>query len=322
MENHANSYVKMTPRDFFMHLLGFFALYVSVISFLTLLFQYINVLFPDKLDFYYNGILNAIRWSTSALLVVFAVFILINWLLEKDFAKNPAKRDLKFRKWLLYFTLFVAAVTIIVDLITLIYNFYSGELSARFFLKVLVVLLVAIGVFGYYFWDLKRVVEKKYRLPRVCAWLTAVIVLAGIVSGFFIVGSPAVQRQRRFDDQRLNDLQMLQNEIVNYWQQKERLPEKLTDLKNSISGFIPPNDPETTGAYQYRVISPLTFELCADFKTTSLNSSSGPTMPRPVAYYPEPYQQNWNHRIGEVCFSRTIDPELYKLNKNNAAKSD
>lgn len=299
-----------------MHLLGFFALYVSVISFLTLLFQYINVIFPDKLDFYYTGILNAIRWSTSVLLVVFAVFVLINWLLEKDFAKNSVKRDLKFRKWLIYFTLFIAAITIIVDLITLINNFYNGELSARFALKVLAVLLVAAGIFGYYFWDLKRTADKRYRLPKICAWLTAVIVLASIVSGFFIVGSPAVQRQRRFDDRRISDLQTLQNEIVNYWQQKEKLPEKLSDLNNSISGFVPPNDPETNGAYQYKVALPLTFELCADFKTVSSQAGQGRTMEQPAPYYAEPYQQNWSHGLGEVCFSRTIDPELYKINKS------
>jgi len=312
MENH----VKMTPRDFFMHLLGFFALYVSVISFLTLLFQYINALFPDKLDFYYTGILNTIRWSTSALLVVFAVYLLINWLLEKDFSRNPVKRDLKFRKWLTYFTLFIAAITIVVDLITLIYNFYSGELSTRFFLKVLIVLLVAAGIFSYYFWDLKRAADKKYRLPKISAWLAAVIVLASIVGGFFIVGSPNVQRQRRFDDQRIGDLQTIQNEIINYWQQKEKLPENLADLKNSISGFNPPLDPDTNSAYTYRVSLPLTFELCADFKTVSLNSGSEMAKSRPEMYYQQPYSQNWDHGTGPVCFSRTIDPELYNLNKN------
>jgi len=316
MENNANNHVKMTPWDFFMHLLGFFALYVSVVSFLTLLFQYINVLFPDKLDFYYTGILNTIRLSTSALFVVFIVFILINWLLEKDFAKHSEKRDLKFRKWLIYFTLFIAAVTIIVDLITLIYNFYSGELSTRFFLKVIVVLLVAAGVFSYYFWDLKRVTGKVYRLPKICAWLTSIVLLAAIVSGFFIVGSPAVQRQRRFDDQRISDLQMMQNEIINYWQLKEKLPEALANLKDSISGFVPPVDPETGEAYQYSVTEPLIFELCADFKTASLNSGYGPTMPRPFVDYAEPYQQNWDHSAGNVCFSRTIDPELYNIDKN------
>lgn len=305
--------LKMTPWDFFMHLLCFAMLYASVVSFITLLFQYINVLFPDKLDFYYTAILNSIRVATAVLIVVFIVFLLINWLLEKDFKKTPAKRDLKFRKWLIYFTLFASAVTIVIDLITLVYNFYSGELSTRFYLKIAVVLLVAVGVFGYYFWDLKRLSEKKYNLPRTLAWVTAVVVLASIVGGFFIVGSPAVQRQRRFDDQRISDLQAIQYEIINYWQLKEKLPENLSDLKNSISGFIPPVDPETAQAYEYIIKEPLTFELCADFKTQGLGGNNLIERPEPATYYRDPYQQNWDYGLGRICFSRTIDPELYKL---------
>jgi len=306
--------LKMTPRDFFMHLLGFAMLYASVVSFLALLFQYINVLFPDKLNFYYTEILNTIRVSTATLVVVFVVFMLINWFLEKDFKKIPAKRDLKFRKWLIYFTLFVAAVTIVIDLITLVYNFYSGELSIRFYLKIAIVLIVAVGVFGYYLWDLKRQAEKKYQLPKILAWVTATVVLVVIIAGFFIVGSPAQQRQRRFDDQRVSDLQVIQNEIVNYWVQKEKLPENLDNLKNSISGFNSPLDPETNTTYEYIIQEPLTFELCAVFKTESLVNNQNPRMPEAVPYYSDPYQQNWSHGVGRVCFSRTIDPDLYKNN--------
>jgi len=313
MEENKTVAVKMTPRDFFMHLLGFATLYAAIISFLTLTFQYINVLFPDKLDFYYTGILNQIRWSSSILFVVFAVFLLINWLLEKDFAKIPTKRDLKFRKWLTYFTLFIAAITIIIDLVTLIYNFYSGELSIRFLLKISVVLIVAIGVFSYYFWDLKRESDKKYKLPKYIAWLCVIIVLGVIVAGFFIVGSPATQRQRRLDDQRINDLQTLQNEIVNYWQQKNKLPTRLDDLQNSISGFVPPKDPETNNIYEYNVNQPLTFELCAVFKTENSVNSQKSTAPQSTPYYYDtPYQQNWSHKTGRSCFPRTIDPDLYR----------
>lgn len=308
-----NTHVKMTPKDFFTHLLGFVALYVSVVSFLVLIFQYINVWFPDPLNFYYTGVLDAIRVSSSALLVVFVVFMLINWFLEKDFAKNPAKRDLKFRKWLIYFTLFASAVTIIVDLIRLVYNFYSGDLTAEFFLKVAAVLIVAAGVLGYYLWDLKRDSAKKYKMPKVVAWISAAVVLGSIIAGFFIVGSPAVQRARRFDDQRVGDLQTIQSQIINYWQQKEKLPAKLADLTDSISGFIAPVDPSTKIDYEYNINSPLAFELCAVFDTVSLANGKDVNQPRAVVYG-DPYSQNWSHNAGRVCFSRTIDPELYKLN--------
>ena len=309
------NFIKITPKDVFTHLLGFAALYVSIVSLITLLFQYINALFPDPLNFYYQGILNQIRWSTSALLVVFSVYLVISWLLEKDFRKEPAKRKLKFRGWLFYLTLFIAAITIIVDLITLIYNFYSGELTVKFALKVLTVMVVAVGVFGYYFWDLKREAKEKSKKLKMIAWLVSFVVIISVVAGFFIVGSPAAQRQVRFDEQRRSDLQILQGQIVNYWIQKERLPASLDDLKDSISGFSPPKDPESFADYEYNIITPLSFELCAAFKTVSRDSSKAQLRAVGPVSYPDslgPYGENWSHDQGRVCFSRTIDPELYK----------
>ena len=42
------------PRDFFLYLLATVTLYVSVISGLMLLFQFINLTFPDPLDYVFG----------------------------------------------------------------------------------------------------------------------------------------------------------------------------------------------------------------------------------------------------------------------------
>lgn len=312
MENFSSTQVpKSTPRDVFMHLLSTVALYVSVVSFITLAFQYINVWFPDALDFYYPSILDSIRWSASALLVMFIVYVFMTWLTNRDFIKNLVTREIKIRKWLVYLTLFAASITIIIDVITLIYNFLGGELTLKFFLKILVVLAVAAAVFGYYFWDLRRGGVGGNKL-KIFAWVTSLVVLVAIVGGFFIVGTPTEQRMVRFDERRVNDLQVTQNEIVNYWIQKNILPPTLNELKNSISGFIPPVDPKTNTVYEYNIKSGLTFELCAEFNLPSLTNKSATSIgvvPRSVY---EPYNQNWSHDKGRTCFERTIDPELYK----------
>jgi len=150
---------RATPRDFFLHLLLFIALYISVISFIMLIWQYVNVLLPDPLtsDYYsaqsaYSGI----RWSISMLVIFFPVFIGLSWYMDKLDMANPERRKFRSKKWLTYFTLFVAALTIIVDLVTLIYNLLGGELTLNFAIKVLAVLFAAVLVFGYYFWDLKK----------------------------------------------------------------------------------------------------------------------------------------------------------------------
>ncbi len=149
-----------SPKDVFLHLLAIIALYVSAGGFIALIFQYINVLIPDSLDRSgYYGLLSsyrAIRWSISALVIIFPVYIATSWFLNKAYIASPAKRNMRIRKWLVYFTLFAAALIIIGDLVTLIFNLLGGELTARFLLKIFTVFFVAGSVFYYYFWDLRR----------------------------------------------------------------------------------------------------------------------------------------------------------------------
>lgn len=314
---------KGTPKDVFLHLLAVVTLYVSVVAFITLWWQYINVLFPDLLkyqDYYsYASIYDPIRLAMAALIIVFPVHILISWLIGREFKSDPGKREIRVRKWLWYITLFVSAVTIIIDLIILVNNFLRGELSTQFFLKVLVILAVATAVFGYYLWDLRHR-EKHSNKPKLVAWIVSAVIIASIIYGFFLIGLPSSQRARRFDEQRINDLSVLQSEVVSYWQQNGKLPESLNDLRNQISGFMPPADPENAMPYEYAVGGPLQFELCAEFTMPSVypysnmkRSTAVPIMPG--GYYP--YQQNWNHDAGHMCFERTIDPQLYKRTNNN-----
>ncbi len=313
MEN--NTTAKNTPKDVFLHLLNILTFYLSIIGFIILYIQYISALFPDPLNFYYTAIANSVRVSTSIFVVAVPVFILTSWLLAKDLKSIPEKREGRLRKWLIYFTLFVASVTIIVNLIIVVYNFMSGELTIQFFLKTLVVLLVALAVFGYYIWELRRKDAGTSRVPKVLAWTLASVVLVSIVAGFFIIGTPSEQRARRFDEQRVGDLQVLQNQILNYWIQKQSLPVTLNILEDSISGFIVPKDPDSDASYEYVIVSPLSFELCATFKTSTKDFKASYKGSR--AFYVEPvsygsFQQNWDHEAERTCFSRTIDPELYK----------
>jgi len=177
-------------------------------------------------------------------------------------------------------------------------------------LKVLVVLLAAGAVFGYYAWDLKR--EKiKSRVPKTLAEILSFVVLASIVAGFFIIGLPAEQRQRRFDEQRVMNLQVVQDRIVNYWRQKEVLPPNLDVLEDNISGFVIPVDPESNLAYEYAIIDELSFKLCATFKTSTEDFNS--TSQNSKYFYPSNMsQQYWKHKAERTCFTRTIDPDLYK----------
>ena len=151
---------RTSPKDFFLHLLSMVALYASAISFTVIVFQAINLWIPDPLDLanFYNeqNVKDLIRTSLSFLVVVFPVYLWTAWLLRKSYKKDKEKRKIWIRKWLVYFTLFVAALIIIGSLVALINTFLDGELTLRFILKLLVILFVTGSIFGYYLWDEKQ----------------------------------------------------------------------------------------------------------------------------------------------------------------------
>ena len=149
---------QLSARDAFMYLVMFGMLYVSAFQLGNLLFQFINMGFPDPLDpmsGQQGFIGRQIRGATSALLVAFPVFLFVASRIARRTARDPAQRMSAVRKWLTYLTLFVAACVIIGDLITLVNSVLSGELTVRFVLKVLTVGVIAGSVFGYYLWSMR-----------------------------------------------------------------------------------------------------------------------------------------------------------------------
>ena len=104
MENNINLPKRNLPRDVFLHLLAIVGLYWSAISFVTLCWQYINYFFVDALDYrtmYITGFSGPIRFAVASLIIVFPVFILVSWFLNKIYSKELEVRESKVRKWLL-----------------------------------------------------------------------------------------------------------------------------------------------------------------------------------------------------------------------------
>jgi len=299
-----------TPRDFFLYLFSIGTLYFSAVTFITLLFQYINYFFPSPTAYYYDGTNPAMRFAISALIVAVPLYIFVTRWLNNDLDKNPAKQDFWVRRWLIYITLFATAVTMVVDLVVLLNYFLGGDFTIRFGLKVLSVLLVAAAVFGYYLFSLKRAPGTKSGARSAFMWVTIIAVTAAVIGAFFIVGSPATNRDREYDQTRISHLQAIQWEVLYYYQQKNALPASLESLKNNLQNYDLAVDPQTGANYQYKLIDQATleFELCANFALPSNEQMSGPAKP---AVYSGEISENWTHPAGEYCFSRTVDPDLY-----------
>lgn len=149
----------LSAREAFVYLILFSTLYVSAFNLGSLLFQLINRAFPDpSVDpvFALQASRMAIRWAISFLVVTFPVFVFVSWRNNKAVSADPARRLSKVRRWLTYLTLFVAAGVLIGDVTGVVYNLLSGEMTARFALKVLTVGAIAGSVFGYFLTDLRE----------------------------------------------------------------------------------------------------------------------------------------------------------------------
>ena len=311
MPNGRTPIQKSQPRDVFLYLLATITLYFSVWSSIDLLFGYINIAFPDPLNSYYDPGA-AIRWSLALFIIIFPVYFFVTRFLGRDIAENPGKNEIRIRKWLVYLTLFLAALLMIGDLVALLYNFLNGEVTTRFLLKVFSVLAVAGGVFWYYLYDLRKKPGTFTAQAKGFVWGIIAAYIAIAAAGVVLAGSPFEQRLVRFDDQRVSDLQTIQYQVLNYWQQKGKLPQNLGNLSDSISGFSAPVDPETQAEYEYVAVASTTFQLCAAFDVATPAGRNGGNVSAPAMYpYPGSSFDNWSHSAGHECFNRVIDPQLY-----------
>ena len=306
---------KITAKDFFLNLGVIVAFYASIIALVTLLFEIINFSYPKITNTYYY-FSPSIGLQVATLIVAFPIFITLSWLLRRSYETDPQLREGWVRRWLAYITLFVAGAVVAGDLITVIYMYLDGqELTAGFLLKVLTLLVVAGGVFLYYLRDIRNVVSQRER--RLWRSVSFGLVLVSIILGFVVIGSPADQRAYRLDNERISDLQNIQWQIVNHWQQKGVMPQRLENLSDPLKNNNLPVDPETGEAYTYTRKGNLSFDLCAGFRRDSAHMTPmGYSMmgPRYEAYdMMIPEGENWQHPAGKHCFERAIDPELYPV---------
>lgn len=299
--------MKNTPRDFFVHFGAFASLYLAAIALITLLFRMIDYIFPDEQALYYvDPYSGPMRFAIASLLVLVPLFLWLMRTMQQETRKEPERRSLGVRRWLTYITLFIAGATIVGDLIVLVNSFLAGELAETFLLKVAVLLLIMGAGFWYFMLDIRGHWQTREGSSKAVGYGVAALIVAAIVSGFFIMGSPMTQREIRLDQEQVQDLSAIQYQVVEYWRQNEALPTSLRALESDITGFAVPVAPTDRGAYTYEVQGDRSFTLCATFAQSS--AEYGYSMARDA--YGLSGNTSWEHNAGRTCFERTIDPAL------------
>lgn len=325
---------KFNIAFFFLSLGVLISLITSVVSFLNLAFATLDKRFPDVLNStyqygYYSENYEGIRIALATLIIFFPVFLILFYFWNKHIKNILGIIDEIIKKWLIYIIIFLSSLVSIIDLVVLIKYFLSGEITNRFIFKVLITLIIALFSGIYFLFKLKGK-EKIFRIFKIDLWAmikSIIFVILIIIFAFSVMGSPKTQRLLRLDQKRLNDLQNIQYQVINYWQQKEKLPENLKDLSNPLTGYSLPTPPnfDKGEIYEYFVIKEkeLTFSLCGTFELPiekgwqeynygggipmyDMKVSSDVALP-----YPGGVNESWNHEIGRTCFERTIDKDIY-----------
>lgn len=309
---------KITAKDFFLWAGAIVSFYWTVIAYTFLVFDYINYTFPNPLAYYpADPYQSGISGEMASVIVLLPVYLLLMYLIRKGSDADPSRKEIWVRRWAIILTLFLAGVAMVGDLITLLTTFLNGEaLTTAFLLKVLVIILVAAGVFMHFFADLKNYWDINPSRRNMVRIAVAVLAIVTIGSGFFIVGTPMQAQARRNDERKVSDLQNIQSQVTTYYQAKQKLPGTITDLNSSLNYGPLPVDPQTGESYVYQPGEGLSFKLCATFNAQS-RGGQGYVQP---GVYAQPVlpagikgtaPDNWQHDAGQVCFDRTIDPSFY-----------
>ena len=298
MENQ-DHYQGKGALDAFLNLFSLITLGWMSIATGMILFQIIDKLFSPEKIYYYNEFSQVgLKIGIASALIVTPIFLLVIGFLHKHYKNNVLNHQSGVYRWLTYLVLLAAALNIIGRLIQLIFQFLDGSYTLASILKILVVLLIASGIFGYYWYDLKRMdYNQKSQVSKIFFVAVVVIIIASIVGGFFLIDSPQITRMKKRDQERVMHLNNIRNIITSDYINTQVLPTDLSEPKFSSN-----IDPKTNQPYEYQLIDATKYGLCATFELPDEDpQKNGYNTPYPLG------GENWDyHKDGRQCFEPAV----------------
>ena len=263
--------VSTRPREAFLYVVMFMALFVSAYALGAVVFGLIDLALPDPAGMPLEVIRELLRLSVAALVVASPVFAFVTRVIRRGVEAQPSSRRSRIRQQLTYLTLFIASCVLVGAVTALVYSVLGGELTARFVLKSLTVTAIAGGAFGYYLRDLRQAERdpREAQAPRrrdLLPALGAAAATVAVVAGLVALGSPADQRLERLDARRAEDLDAISRAIDRHEVTHERLPATLDELQRRSDVQVAITDPVTREPYGYEAGEGTAYELCATFE--------------------------------------------------------
>lgn len=307
MENH-------TAKHFVLQLGSLISLYLSISFLLVLIFGLVNIIFPDATESVWeiDSASDSVRIGIAMTLVFFPAYLILTRMVNKARRKENKGNYLGLTKWLIYLSLLVGGGALLVDLVVVINTFLEGEITERFILKAVAVLVVVGASFYYYLLDSKGYWLKQEKKSVGFGIGAIIVVVTALVFGFLHIETPTEVREQKLDDTQLSNLQDIQWHVQDYLSVNNKLPETIEELY----GELPlPVAPENRQAYQYEKTDK-GFKLCAAFSAESKPTVGTEFMSKPIMTdikmegEQEPSiivnPDNWEHGAGDVCFERIV----------------
>ena len=137
-------------REAFLYLLAFTTLSIATWGWLSLVFDLLDEWLPESVVQCPNVMYAFgpnLQTYMAQLLTAFPAFLWVMRLIGKGESEAGSRLATAVARWLTYISLFLTATTAICDLMVAVEYALRGELTVRFVLKVLTVLVAAGGVF-------------------------------------------------------------------------------------------------------------------------------------------------------------------------------
>jgi hypothetical protein len=136
---------------------------------------------------------------------------------------------------------------------------------------------------------------------------TAILAIIALVYGFSTIPSPAQERLLQFDHRRVSDLGKIQYSIDDYFRTNEQLPHDIDSLHSNVYSYsesLSKADPETKQPYEYQVLTPNRYRLCALFMTDSRTETYSYSYDDENYNYSS-FKRKFEHPKGPYCFDFT-----------------
>ncbi len=259
-------------RDAFLHLIAFITLGGWVVALINLGQGLIDRALPSPGSYLPQA--SSLSWHIATIIIAFPIYLWVNMLIGREAKVRPESLQSGVRKWLTYVALVIASIVLIGDGVWLLAAFLTGDVTAAFAAKSLLVIGITGGVFAYYLGSVRAIVLKTWR-DRFFAIAATIAVVVALVLGFVPVGSPFEAQAIARDTARLQALS-----IVATTAHGDRVVTGATSIPATIPG-LQPSEYQRVNANEYR--------LCDTFERPSPATMTG----------------MWKHPAGRHCF--TID---------------